>query len=80
MNKQSLKYRRLKRNLNLNDEMVAKMFGYKNSHSFITSARKQKVIDGIIQLLEQVAPEFIGPSNSKEIIEFKKSRRNKKQP
>jgi hypothetical protein len=77
MNQLKLKYRRLKRNLNLNDEMVAKMFGYKNSHSFITSARKDKVITGIIQLLEQVAPEFTGPRNSQEIIAYKKGRRNK---
>lgn len=51
------KYKQIKKKLNLTDEDIARMFGYKNRISFVNSTRKNHIVNGIVELYELMNPE-----------------------
>lgn len=46
------KINKIKKELGLTNADIANMFGYANAHSFVTSARRQHIENGIVKLYE----------------------------
>lgn len=52
------KYNVIKNRLKVNDDDVAKWFGYKNGESFRKSSRYQRMIEGVVFLYEKIGDTF----------------------
>ena len=54
--------RSVKKELGIQDQEIAKMFGYKNAASYAHSTRKQLIENGICELYDRMAAAMIYPA------------------
>ena len=47
-------FKKIKKNLNLTDSDIAKMFGYKNANVFRNSSRKKHIENGIVEIEKKI--------------------------
>ena len=48
------RYKEILRDLNITDAEIGCMFGYKNAMSWYNSARRKRVIAGIVELYDRI--------------------------